>query len=66
MTFVKDSIVFVDHGADECNGLSKLLNAGALDIRDVYHTKVCSSFSSWVYSAAYFYLITGNNLELSP
>ena len=70
LTFVKDSIVFVDHGAAEClhwsNGLSKLLNAGALDVRDIYHTKVWSSCSSGVYSAACFYLITRNYLALSP
>ena len=44
LSLVKGSIVFLDDSSAEClhwcNGLSKLLNAGALDVRDIKHTKV--------------------------
>lgn len=44
LTLVNNAVVFVDDATAEvlhwCNGLSKLLDAGALAIRDIKHAKV--------------------------
>jgi len=41
---VEDAVVFLDDPTSEylhwCNGFKKLFEAGALDIRDLKHTKV--------------------------
>jgi len=45
LCLVKNSIVFLDSASAECfhwsNGFMKLLDAGALNIRDIHHTKEC-------------------------
>jgi len=45
LCLVKNSIVFLDSASAECfhwsNGFIKLLDAGALNIRDIHHTKEC-------------------------
>ncbi|XP_057313042.1 sec1 family domain-containing protein 2-like [Hydractinia symbiolongicarpus] len=45
LTLVNNAVVFVDDATAEvlhwCNGLSKLLDAGALAIRDIKHAKEC-------------------------
>lgn len=42
--FVEDAVVFTDNQCCEClhwlGGFKKLLEAGALDVRDIKHTKV--------------------------
>ena len=48
LTLIEDAVVFLDDTSCECihwcNGFKKLLAAGALDIRDVKHSKVKNFF----------------------
>ena len=45
LSCVKDGVVFMDDPAAEClhwsDGLTKLFDAGALDVRDIKHNKEC-------------------------
>ena len=49
LTLIEDAVVFLDDTSCECihwcNGFKKLLAAGALDIRDVKHSKVGSAIT---------------------
>ena len=47
-SFVEDAVVFVDDASCEClhwfGGFKRILEAGALGIRDIKHTKACSHY----------------------